>query len=135
MSFSVLWSDDISGGLADWINIASLAIEALAVALIVVGVFAGSARFLYFLLWKRTATDTNYTEYKQGVARWMLLGLEILVAADVIRTVALSATLENVATLGLLVLVRTFLSWSLAVEIEGRWPWQQRGHSDNEQVG
>jgi uncharacterized membrane protein len=52
------------------------------------------------------------------------LGLEILVAADIIRTVALEATLQSVAILGLLVLVRTFLSWALAVEMEGRWPWQ-----------
>ena len=54
----------------------------------------------------------------------MLLGLEILVAADIVRTVALEATLESVAILGLLVLIRTFLSWALAVETEGRWPWQ-----------
>jgi uncharacterized membrane protein len=54
----------------------------------------------------------------------LLLGLEILVAADIVRTVALEATLESILTLGLLVLVRTFLSWSLTVEIEGRWPWQ-----------
>jgi uncharacterized membrane protein len=53
-----------------------------------------------------------------------LLGLEILVAADIIRTVALEATLQSVVVLGLLVLVRTFLSWALVVEIEGRWPWQ-----------
>ena len=54
----------------------------------------------------------------------MLLGLEILVAADIVRTVALEATLESVAILGLLVLIRTFLSWSIDVEIESRWPWQ-----------
>jgi uncharacterized membrane protein len=52
------------------------------------------------------------------------LGLEILVAADIVRTVALEATLESVAILGLLVLIRTFLSWSLAVEMEGHWPWR-----------
>jgi uncharacterized membrane protein len=56
----------------------------------------------------------------------MLLGLEILVAADIVRTVALEATLESVGILGLLVLIRTFLSWSLDVELEGRWPWQAR---------
>lgn len=56
----------------------------------------------------------------------MLLGLEILVAADVIHTVALEATPQSVLVLGLLVLIRTFLSWALVVEIEGRWPWQQR---------
>jgi len=55
----------------------------------------------------------------------LLLGLEILVAADIVRTVALEATLVSILALGLLVLVRTFLSWSLTVEIEGRWPWQR----------
>jgi uncharacterized membrane protein len=63
---------------------------------------------------------------KQSLGRSLLLGLEILVAADVVRTVALEATLESVAVLGLLVLIRTFLSWALVVEIEGRWPWQAR---------
>jgi hypothetical protein len=55
----------------------------------------------------------------------LLLGLEFLVAADIIRTVALEETLESVIVLGLLVLIRTFLSWALVVEIEGRWPWRQ----------
>jgi uncharacterized membrane protein len=65
----------------------------------------------------------------------LLLGLEILVAADVIRTVALKPTLQNVLVLGLLVMIRTFLGWSLVVEIEERWPWQssrieaEGGHS------
>ena len=58
------------------------------------------------------------------MVRALLLGLEILVAADVIRTVALEPTLNNVVILGILVLIRTFLGWSLVVEIEERWPWQ-----------
>jgi uncharacterized membrane protein len=56
-------------------------------------------------------------------ARSILLGLEFLVAADIIRTVAVQPSLENVAVLGLIVLIRTFLSFSLEVELEGRWPW------------
>jgi uncharacterized membrane protein len=63
---------------------------------------------------------------KQVVGRGLLLGLDLLIAADVIRTVTLEPTLENVAALGLLVLVRTFLAWSLMVELQGHWPWQQR---------
>ena len=59
------------------------------------------------------------------IGRTLLLGLEILVAADIIETVALDPTLEHIATLGLLVLVRTFLSWSIILELEGRWPWQK----------
>jgi uncharacterized membrane protein len=60
------------------------------------------------------------------MGRSLLLGLEFWVAGDVVRTVALDPNLTNVAVLGFLVLIRTFLSWSLAVEIEGRWPWQTR---------
>jgi uncharacterized membrane protein len=69
--------------------------------------------------------DDRYEQYKGRLGRSLLLGLEILVAADIVRTVALDATLESVIVLGLLVVIRTFLSWSLVVEIEGRWPWQQ----------
>ena len=57
------------------------------------------------------------------------LSREMLVAADVVRTVALEPTLSNVAALGLLVVIRTFLSWSLVIEIEHRWPWQRPAHS------
>ncbi len=63
-----------------------------------------------------------------------LLGLEILVAADIIPTVALQPTLANVAILALLVLIRTFLSWSLVVETEGRWPWHAPDHVEQEEV-
>jgi uncharacterized membrane protein len=60
------------------------------------------------------------------MARGLLIGLDLLIAADIIKTVTLEATLENVAVLGLLVLIRVFLSWSLLLEVEGRWPWQPR---------
>ncbi len=69
-----------------------------------------------------------YDGYRRGIGKAILLGLELLVAADIIRTVAVAPTLESVAVLGLIVLVRTFLSFSLEVELYGRWPWQ-RGRS------
>lgn len=62
--------------------------------------------------------------FRRTLGRSILTGLELLVAADIIRTVAIEPTLDNVIVLGLIVLIRTFLSWSLEVEIEGRWPWQ-----------
>lgn len=120
---------DLSEGLSNpaaWIELASLVIEFLAVAIIIVSVFYSSARFFYYLFSHRAVSDDQYMRYKHSLGRSLLLGLEILVAADVIRTVALQPTLENVAALGLLVVVRTFLSWSLVVEIEGRWPWQPK---------
>jgi len=64
----------------------------------------------------------------------MLIGLELLVAADIIRTVALDLTLLNIELLGALVVVRTFLGWSIVVELEGRWPWQEKRESDPAKV-
>ena len=67
-----------------------------------------------------------YRRFRQEVGRAILLGLELLVAADIIRTVAISPTLESVAVLSGIVLVRTLLSFSLEVELTGMWPWQRR---------
>jgi uncharacterized membrane protein len=97
----------------------SVVIELLAVAIIVVAIAYASTVYLV----RRRGVDA-YTDYRVRLGRALGLGLEVLVAADIIRTVALQPTIDNVAILGLLVLIRTFLSWSLVVEIEGRWPWQ-----------
>jgi uncharacterized membrane protein len=107
---------------------AALGIEVLGAVVIVVGVIRvaitrGTVRFLLKL-----DEPGAYESYKHQIGRSLLLGLEFLVAGDVVRTVALEPTLGNVQVLGLLVLVRTFLSWSLTVEIEGRWPWQPRSN-------
>jgi uncharacterized membrane protein len=109
-----------------WVGIGASAIEAIAVALIVGYILIATAGWLARgLLWRRFTVE-HYAAFRATLGRAMLLGLEILVAADVVRTVALAPTLRNVAALGLLVLVRTFLSWSIVLEIEGRWPWQAR---------
>jgi uncharacterized membrane protein len=60
------------------------------------------------------------------MARGLLVGLDLLIAADIIKTVTLEATLENATVLAILVLLRTFLSWTLVLEVEERWPWQRR---------
>jgi uncharacterized membrane protein len=109
----------------EWVKTLSLLIEYLAVAIIVGMVGYSTARYFLFLIARSNAQGANYLEYKHSLGRALLLGLEILVAADVIRTVALEPTWNNIASLGLLVVVRTFLSWSLVVEIEGHWPWRQ----------
>jgi uncharacterized membrane protein len=108
-----------------WIEYAAFAIEILAVAIIVVAIFYSMARYiLNAVLRPERRLEDRYRRLKASLGRSLLLGLEILVAADIVRTVALEATLQSVAVLGLLVLIRTFLSWALVVEIEGRWPWQ-----------
>ena len=114
----------IGEGILYWIELASLFIEVLAVAIIIVFVILGTLVFITRSIRKQLPMDERFTRYKHTLGRALLLGLEILVAADVVRTVALEATLQSVAVLGLLVAIRTFLSWSLVVEIEGRWPWQ-----------
>jgi len=68
---------------------------------------------------------SKYRSYRQLLGRSILLGLELLVAADIIRTVAITPTFESVAVLAIIVLIRTFLSFSLELEITGRWPWQK----------
>ncbi len=106
----------------EWIELTSLGIESLAVTIIVGSIVFGSVRFLVHLLHKAT---NPYRAYKELLGRTLLLALEFLVAADVIRTVALDPSPRNIGVLGALVAIRTFLSWSVVVEIEGRWPWQR----------
>lgn len=100
---------------------AGLAIDALGVAVIVLGIVAASARFALAL---RSLPDP-YRRLRHDLGRAVLLGLEFLVAADIIRTVALAPTIQNGLALGLIVLIRTFLSLAMEVEIEGEWPWKR----------
>ena len=99
---------------------ASLAIESLAVLIIVVATVHGTVRFL---MQTRAQVAVCTARYKTQLGKALLLGLELLVAADIIETVTLERTMQNVLMLAVLVLVRTFLSWSLIVEMEGHWPW------------
>jgi uncharacterized membrane protein len=122
---SLIASSSAGSDILAWIEIAALAIEILAVGIIVVATLYATVRFLVRAALRRGEKGL-YQQLKHSLGRSLLLGLEILVAADVVRTVALEATLESVAVLGLLVLIRTFLSWALVVEIEGRWPWQSQ---------
>ena len=109
----------------EWIGLISLGIELLAIIIIIVAIAASTVRYFVHVA-KRRSTLGHYREYKHSLARTLLLGLEILVAADIVRTVALEATIQSVMVLGLLVLIRTFLSWALVVEIDGHWPWQRK---------
>ncbi len=106
-----------------WIELSSVAIEVLAVAVITGTAFFACARFAVQGLRR---VPHSYRDFKEILGRALLLALEFLVAADIIRTVALDLTPRNIGMLGALVVIRTFLSWSVVVEIEGRWPWQGR---------
>jgi uncharacterized membrane protein len=109
-----------------WVGLGADTIEAIAVVLIVGYILTATFNWLVRSLLRRDFTLENYVGFRAALARAMLLGLEILIAADVVRTAALGPTLRNFEALGVLVVVRTFLSWSIVVEIEGRWPWQRR---------
>mgnify|MGYP003575727909 CR=1 FL=1 len=117
-------------GFTQWVEYAAIGIELLAVLIITAVILVATVLYLMRILSGR-ADENTYKNYRHGVARALLLGLEILVAADVIRTVALEPSLRNVLVLGLLVVIRTFLGWSLVVEIEERWPWQPTRGGDS----
>jgi len=125
---NIIAAGDFGRAALQWIKAASLAIEILAVAIITVATLYALGKFLLRGA-VRGDKGSGYHDLKFTVGRSLLIGLEVLVAADVVRTVALEATLQSMAVLGLLVLIRTFLGWSLLVEMEGRWPWQDRGGS------
>jgi uncharacterized membrane protein len=97
--------------------------EVAAIVVLVVGFLAGVAKALHFRFSNRE--EESYVILRRYFGRSILLGLEILVAADLIRTVAVDQTWENVLSLGLIVLIRTFLSFSLEVEMDGMWPWRR----------
>lgn len=108
--------------LTEIMDLVGRAIDALGAAVIVVGIVVAlvlAARD------GRRGTGEVYSATRRRMGRAILLGLEFLVAADIIRTVAIEPTLESLAVLGLIVLIRTFLSFTLEVELDGRWPWRQ----------
>jgi uncharacterized membrane protein len=98
-------------------------IDFTGVAVIAVGVVMAAGAAAVRL--RRHETDT-YGRFRQQLGQTILLGLELLVAADIVRTVAAQPTLTSVAVLAIIVLIRTFLSFSLEVELTGRWPWQKK---------
>lgn len=113
----------------DGVEYVAVAIEILAIVIIVISIVAATWTYLQRRL-RRQNTVGSYQQYRAQLGSGLLLGLEILVAADVIRTVALEQTLQSVATLGVLVLIRIILGWSIVVEIERRWPWQSERADD-----
>ena len=102
-----------------------------------VAVIAGGALVAVFMTLARMRQEDGgaYDFFRRRLGRAILLGLEFLVAADIIRTVAVTPTGESVAVLGGIVLIRTFLSFSLQLEVTGAWPWQQRSATADKSHG
>jgi uncharacterized membrane protein len=99
-------------------------VEIGGIAIIVLGTVGATVAALWQVL-RGASWDDAFILFRSNLGRAILLGLEFLVAADIINTVAIDQTLESLAVLGGIVLIRTFLSFSLEVEIEGRWPWDR----------
>ena len=108
------------------VELVAKGIDGVGVAVIVIGIVVATVRVGA----RRDAKTNLYRTYRQQVGRAILLGLEFLVAADIIRSVAVAPTLRGVTVLAVIVAVRTFLSFTLEVELEGRWPWQRRNARD-----
>ena len=114
------------GSEASWVHLATRAVEVVGTAIIVVGAFGSLGLFLLGLLKRSSPRPELVANFRSGLGRSILLGLEFLVAADIINTVAVEPTIQSLLVLAGIVLIRTFLSFSLEVEIDGRWPWQKR---------
>ncbi len=111
----------MSTQISAWIEAISLGLSILGVGILVIGI--ALATFRYGVRRRQKLDVDNFRAYKIEIGRALLLGLEILVAADIVATVATEPSFTYVGVLALLVLIRTFLSWTLVLEIEGHWPW------------
>jgi uncharacterized membrane protein len=111
-------------------DVVGTSVDGIGVLIVVGGALVATARLV---IHRAQTTGNYYSLYRQDVGRAILLGLEFLIAGDLIRTVVVAPTMQNVAVLGLIVLIRTFLSLSLQLEIEGKLPWRRdvaSGHQD-----
>ena len=97
-------------------------IDAFGVAVIVLGTVIASLRYV---MKRISQLSRSFEAYRKELGKTLLLALEFLVAADIIRTVAIEPTLESIAILSILILIRTFMSATLELEITGSWPWQK----------
>ena len=108
--------------IASILEMAGIFLNVFSVLAIVIGLLVVFGKYFYHF--RKLSPDENFRRFKPQLARVLMVALEILVVADIIETVTLDISFESLATLGLLVIVRTWLSWTLALEAEGRWPWQ-----------
>jgi uncharacterized membrane protein len=108
-------------------------IELVGIAALVIGAILAFSMYLWVLS-HGLHSSAAYRDLRRNLGKAILLGLELLVAADIIRSVAVDPTFTSIGVLGLVILIRTFLSWSLEVEINGRWPWQASRSSNDTTV-
>ncbi|MGH6861763.1 MAG: DUF1622 domain-containing protein [Phyllobacterium sp.] len=102
----------------------AVGLEFLGIAVIIIGVVVASVVYLKDSY--STSAESAYVRCRANLGRGILLGLEILIGADIIATIISPLTWESVGLLGLVVIIRTFLSFSLEAEIDGEWPWRRK---------
>lgn len=114
----------------EWMEIAAMGVEVLAVTIMISLIIYGTGRWVVHTSFQM---KEGYERYRVVLGKTLLVGLELLVAADIIHTVAIEVTPMSLSLLGGLVVVRTFLGWTLTVEVEGHWPWQKERNQEQEQ--
>jgi uncharacterized membrane protein len=107
-------------------EVVGTSVDGVGVFIVAGGMIVATLRLVPRLRDRSHDTGNYCSLYRQDVGRAILLGLEFLIAGDIIRTVVVAPTLQNVVVLGLIVLIRTFLSLSLQLEIEGKLPWRRQ---------
>ena len=112
----------------EWMELVVQAFEVAGVGVLVVGSIAALVRAATALV--RGEQTTAYEQARHDVGRTILLGLEVLIIADIVETITIDPTLESAATLALIVLIRTFLSFSLEIELDGAVPWRKQPAPD-----
>lgn len=115
----------MSDNIHQFIDYTATGIEIIGILIIVIGAAMALGRFLFKMQGKDIR---SFQVVREELGRGILLGLEFLVAADIIATVVFDASMEQILKLGLIVLIRTFLSFTLEIEIEGKFPWDQGPH-------
>ena len=114
-----------------FIDVIAKITETIGVAVIFFGTVISIAKFLFI---KNNNDAEKYTNLRVAVGKSILLGLEILIAADIMATIVTKPNLESVAILAIIVLIRTFLSLSLQVELEGKFPWQNKSFKSKNSI-
>jgi uncharacterized membrane protein len=124
--------ESIFGFLTEDIHIAGDIFSMFGVGIMIAGIAIATVLFFKDCYHKKSILD-SIQDYKIRIGRALLLSLEVLIAADIVKTVALTPTVNDLAALGLIVVIRVFLSWALTLEIEGHWPWQNSSKASHQE--
>mgnify|MGYP001829168977 CR=1 FL=1 len=112
----------MSDQIIEFLKLLTKGLEIASAALLILGFFV--ATFRYLLQYFKDRAGSNVVSYRKALGRVVLIGLEVLVAATILKTITTDETLESLSYLAIMIIARTILSWSMSLEMNGRWPWQ-----------